>query len=192
MQTIQASELVAGDTFTYATKQWIALAQGTAGVLSLSVDILAEKPFNEDEEQSWLAASIRTYMNEDLLAELVSAGASEGELVSTTVDLTAVNGDTDYGTDSCRLFPLTEAQYGIYKDIIPAAASCYWLVTPYSANESYIGAAYTHFVRIIRPDGSVDGCSAEGGLYGVRPACTIAPSTNVEVDDNWVPEEDRA
>lgn len=179
-------DLEQGAVVKYAGVTWNVLEPTGTGIQILSESVWANKPFNEDTDQNWKNASIKAYMEDELLKELSDGGADEGDLSEIELDLTAVDGDTAYGKDTCRITLITEEQYVRLKEYISSVGESYWLVTPYSCNEYYIGGAYSHNVRIVRPDGSLDGSTADGGLYGVRPVICLKRGTEVEVVKSMV------
>lgn len=187
--TYRINELWHGDIFTYGGISWAFLAHEEKGGRVLSVELQGEKPFDEGESKDWREASIKTYMTGDLLKQIIDGGADERKIIEADVDLTAVNGATDYGKDPCKIAPMTEAVYMANKSAIPSTAATYWLVTPYSHEESYVGGAYMHQVRTVRTDGSVEGCAADGGVFGVRPCCVLDKETEVDVTSSEIDDE---
>ncbi len=182
--TRKIKELWHGDVFTYGEISWTVIAQEEKGGRVLTMELQASKPFDEGESKDWRAASLKEYMNGDLLKAFTDGGADPEKIIEADVDLIAINGSTDYGTDACKVAPMTEAVYRVNKLAIPKVAEPYWLVTPYSHEEPYIGGAYMHQVMIVRPDGSMDGSAADGGVYGVRACCVLDPETEVELTES--------
>lgn len=179
--TYQIKDLWQGDHFRYGGKEWAMLDQETGGGRAITKDVVAMSPFDEGESKNWTEASLKALMNETILKTLTDAGASADAFTDQEVDLKAVDGAETYGKDTCKLAPLTDTQYDLYRTVIPAATENWWLVTPYSHNEPYIGGTYTQLVRFIHPDGSKDGIVADGGLYGARPAAVFEGDTTVEI-----------
>lgn len=180
MQTAQIQDLEPGAGISYGNKDWTIVEQKAVGATVFSSEIMDFMPFSEDEEgKNWTECSLHGYVTEDILKALVEAGANEADMVETEVDLTAVNGDTDFGKDKSKVFLLTGDQYADLKSLIPKVEEKYWLVTAYSCEEFYIGGEYLHQVRVVCPDGSLEGSKPDGGLYGVRPAIALKPSTQV-------------
>lgn len=188
--TYKINELWQGDVFSYGGISWVVISQEEAGGRVLTRNLFGMKPF-DDENKDWRSASLKEYMTGELFKQIIDGGADEAAFINAEVDLTAVNGSTDYGKDTCKIAPMTEALYTANKSAIPKVDETYWLVTPYSHEESYIGGAYMHYVRIIRPDGSIDGSAPDGGLYGVRGCCVIAGDTQVDVTASEIDEEIR-
>ena len=187
MQTAQIQDLEPGAGISYGGKDWTVLEQKPTAAMIFASTIFEYMPFSEEEEgKNWTEATIRGYVTEDLLKTLIEGGVTESDLVETEVDLTALNGDTDYGKDKCKVFLLTGDQYTALKGKIPKVDEVYWLLTPTSCEEFYVGGSYLHQVRIVRPDGSIEGSKPDGGMYGVRPAISLKPSTQVTVTSSEI------
>ena len=179
--TANIEDLEQGAKIRYAGANWIILEPLTAGILLLSDSIMGNKAFNEDTDQNWKNSSIKPYLNEELLDALIKAGASKDDMADAEIDLKALDNDSAYGKDLCKVELLTNERYNRLKEYIPPADETYWLATPYTCNEFYVGGAYSHFVRIVRPDGSLEGSTADGGLYGIRPVICLKRGTVIEV-----------
>ncbi len=58
------------------------------------------------------------------------------EVITRTVDLTALNGSTEYGTCDCKVAPLPLDELRKYHDILPLPERFEWSVTPWSTPRS--------------------------------------------------------
>lgn len=193
MATIQ--ELGQGDKISFAGSGWTILDQLESGCLALSDKCVTELPFNDDIDQDWKNSPIRAKLNDDFLKELQEKGAQGTDLVDLQIDLTAVNGDTKFGTDQCKVGLLTKTQADTYRkddmgyNIIPLIEDWYWLATAYSHNEYYAEAAYTHNVLLIRPEGTQQGAMPDSNLYGVRPVILLKKEVTVEYTPGLIDRE---
>ncbi|MCR5329603.1 MAG: hypothetical protein K6E62_00240 [Lachnospiraceae bacterium] len=182
MQKAQIQDLETGAIVNYGNLDWVVLEQKPTGTTIFGSSIADFKPFSEEDDgKNWTDSTIKVYMTEELLKQMIEAGVQENDLVETEVDLTTVDGSTDFGKDKCKIFLLTGEQYTSFKEKIPKVDETYWLLTAYSTEEFYVGGAYMHQVRIVRPDGSLEGSSPDAGLYGVRPAVCLKPATEVQI-----------
>lgn len=100
------------------------------------------------------------------------------EVLLRKVDLTAVNGSTEYGSVVCRVAPLTLDEYRRLRGIIPLPESWEWFATPWSTP------------AVDEDDTWVAGLGTSGYVcsyyyynsYGSRPAFLIPSDYAVEVD----------
>lgn len=182
------SEMGKGDRFSLGGVTWLFLDHEMTGGRALIEDLIGEMAFDEGGNKDWRSSSIKEYMNTDLLAKLLSNGVTKDVLIKSSVNLKALDGSEDYGKDECLLAPLTDEQYSSYKDIIPKSEESWWLITPYSCNEFYIGPIYSQYVRFVRPDSSRDGCLPDAGLLWVRASAVISPNTEVELVSSMIEE----
>ncbi len=181
-----------GTVINYGGMSWTVVEHQETGTICLATDIVGKKPFfEEDGEQNWASSDLKSWMTETFLKQIVEAGATN--LVDLELDLTAANGETDYGTDKCKVGIMSEQQVSTYQalaeslsqerqtevTIIPQLSVKTWLCTPYSCNETYEGATYTHNVKVLEPSGSISGSLADADEYGVLPMIKIAKDTDV-------------
>ena len=95
------------------------------------------------------------------------------------MDLTALNGSTEYGTCDCKVAPLTLDELRKYHDILPLPERFEWSVTPWSTP------------KVNEDDTWVMGLYSNGNIvnyycyysYGSRPAFLISSSLTVEAED---------
>lgn len=102
------------------------------------------------------------------------------EVITRTVDLTALNGSKEYGTVECRVAPLTLDELRKYHGILPNPESWEWSVTPWSTPK--VDDDHT-WVLGLYSDGDFyySSCTSTGGS---RPAFLIPSSLTVEDDSN--------
>lgn len=126
---------------------------------------------------NYAKSALAKHLNSTFLEALTENHVDE--VLLRKVDLTAVNGSTEYGSVVCRVAPLTLDEYRRLRDIIPLPESWEWFATPWSTpavNEDdtwvaglgtngYVGSYY---------------CSVS---YGSRPAFLIPSDYAVEVDE---------
>lgn len=126
---------------------------------------------------NYAKSALAKHLNSTFLEALTENHVDE--VLLRKVDLTAVNGSTEYGSVVCRVAPLTLDEYRRLRGIIPLPESWEWFATPWSTpavNEDDTWVAGLGTV------GSVDGSS----FYwsdGSRPAFLIPSDYAVEVDE---------
>lgn len=83
---------------------------------------------------NFAASSLRAHLNGPYLRSLTDGNPDE--VITRTVDLTALNGSTEYGTCDCKVAPLTLDELRKYHDILPLPERFEWSVTPWSTPRS--------------------------------------------------------
>lgn len=124
---------------------------------------------------NYAKSALAKHLNSTFLEALTENHVDE--VLLRKVDLTAVNGSTEYGSVVCRVAPLTLDEYRRLRDIIPLPESWEWFATPWSTP-----AVNTGHVCCLGTNGVVDsnGYSNSGGS---RPAFLIPSDYAVEVDE---------
>jgi len=126
---------------------------------------------------NYAKSALAKHLNSTFLEALTENHVDE--VLLRKVDLTAVNGSTEYGSVVCRVAPLTLDEYRRLRDIIPLPESWEWFATPWSTpavNED------DTWVAGLGTNGDVNHyyCSYS---YGSRPAFLIPSDYAVEVDE---------
>lgn len=126
---------------------------------------------------NYAKSALAKHLNSTFLEALTENHVDE--VLLRKVDLTAVNGSTEYGSVVCRVAPLTLDEYRRLRDIIPLPESWEWFATPWSTpavNEDDTWAAGLNL------NGNVD-YNNYYNSYGSRPAFLIPSDYAVEVDE---------
>lgn len=126
---------------------------------------------------NYAKSALAKHLNSTFLEALTENHVDE--VLLRKVDLTAVNGSTEYGSVVCRVAPLTLDEYRRLRGIIPLPESWEWFATPWSTpavNED------DTWVAGLNTDGNV---SYNNYNYsgGSRPAFLIPSDYAVEVDE---------
>lgn len=127
---------------------------------------------------NFAASSLRAHLNGPYLASLTDGNPDE--IITRTVDLTALNGSKEYGSCECKVAPLTIDELRKYHDILPLPERFEWSVTPWGTP------------AVNEDDTWVMGLSSGGSIYygscnhtyGSRPAFLIPSNLPVEVEGN--------
>ena len=169
-----------GTIFPYAGEKWVALEHEASGrTLCLRLDLIPNKPFDENNCNNFATSSSKEWMNGPYLNNLIDAVKGPHAFLTTELDLTADDGLKDYGTCTVTIFSLTVDQYRRNRDVIPNADDWWWLSTAYSTAAN----GYEHSARLVRGDGSLSGGLAHYGLRGLRPACYLDSDLLISVED---------
>ena len=181
MKKIALKNAARGTIFLYAGEKWIALEHEAAGrTLCLRLDLIPNKPFDEDNRNNFAISSSKEWMNGPYLDNLIEAAPGPHAFLTTELDLTADDGLKDYGTCTVTIFSLTVDQYRRNRDVIPNADDWWWLSTAYSTAAN----GYEHGARLVCSDGALVGHYAYYGNCGLRPACYLDSDLLISVEDD--------
>lgn len=169
-----------GTIFPYAGEKWVALEHEASGrTLCLRLDLIPNKPFDENNCNNFATSSSKEWMNGPYLDNLIDAVKGPHAFLTTELDLTADDGLKDYGTCTVTIFSLTVDQYRRNRDVIPNADDWWWLSTAYSTAAN----GYEHGARLVNSDGALDWSFAFNGYGGLRPACYLDSDLLISVED---------
>lgn len=169
-----------GTVFPYAGEKWVALEHDPAGrTLCLRLDLIPDKPFDENNCNNFALSSSKAWMNGPYLDNLIDAVKGPHAFLATELDLTADDGLKDYGTCTVTIFSLTVDQYRRNRDVIPNADDWWWLSTATSTAAN----GYEHSARRVWNGGALDWDGAYFGGLGLRPACYLDSDLLISVDE---------
>ncbi|MEY8418872.1 hypothetical protein AALA83_06260 [Oscillospiraceae bacterium 44-5] len=168
------SSIAPGKTVLYRGEPCIVLEHRQDGTLLMGVEWV-KHPFGSSN--NFASSALRTHLNSTFL-DCITQNHPD-EIITRTVDLTALNGSKEYGTVECKVAPLTLDELRKYHDIIPKPEVWEWSATPWSTpkvNED------DTWVLGLNANGRLDynGCSS---TYGSRPAFLIPSTLTIEVED---------
>lgn len=170
-----------GTVFPYAGEKWVVLEHDPAGrTLCLRLDLIQNKPFDENNCNNFATSSSKEWMNGPYLDNLIDAVKGPNAFLQTELDLTADDGLKDYGTCTVTIFLLTVDQYRRNRDVIPNADDWWWLSTAFSTKSN----GYESLARYVRCDGSLGRDRASYGYYGLRPACYLDSDLLISIEDD--------
>ena len=120
-----------GKTVDYHGEPCLVLEHRKDGTLMLHLDQMTHA---FGSSNNFAASSLRSHLNGPYLRSLTDGNPDE--IITRTVDLTALNGSKEYGTCECKVAPLTLDELRKYHDILPLPESFEWSVTPWSTPEA--------------------------------------------------------
>ena len=165
--------IVPGSTVDYHGKPCLVLEHRKDGTLMLHLDQMTHA---FGSTNNFAASSLRSHLNGPYLQNLTDSNPDE--VITRTVDLTALNGSKEYGTCECKVAPLTLDELRKYHDIIPIPENFEWSATPWSTpkvNED------DKWVMGLNSNGNIgSSCSSTNGS---RPAFLIFSSLTVVAED---------
>lgn len=164
-----------GQTVNYHGEPCLVLEHRKDGTMLLHLDQMTHA---FGSSNNFAASSLRAHLNGPYLASLTDGNPDE--IITRTVDLTALNGSKEYGSCECKVAPLTIDELRKYHDILPLPERFEWSVTPWSTP------------KVDEDDTWVLGLSTNGGVYrdscgnlhGSRPAFLVPSNLPVEVEGN--------
>lgn len=170
-----------GTVFPYAGEKWVVLEHDPAGrTLCLRLDLIPNKPFDENNCNNFATSSSKEWMNGPYLDNLIDAVKGPNAFLQTELDLTADDGLKDYGTCTVTIFLLTVDQYRRNRDVIPNADDWWWLSTAFSTKSN----GYESLARRVSSDGTLDRDHAYYGDSGLRPACYLDSDLLISIEDD--------
>ena len=164
-----------GQTVNYHGEPCLVLEHRKDGTMLLHLDQMTHA---FGSSNNFAASSLRAHLNGPYLASLTDGNPDE--IITRTVDLTALNGSKEYGSCECKVAPLTIDELRKYHDILPIPERFEWSVTPWSTpavNEDDIWVMGLHSYGNI----NYYFCGVSGGS---RPAFLIPSNLPVEVEGN--------
>ena len=164
-----------GQTVAYHGEPCIVLEHRADGTLLMAANAIEHK---FGSVNNFAASALRNHLNGAYLEALTENHPDE--IITRTVDLTALNGSKEYGTCDCKVAPLTLDELRKYHGIIPKPQIWEWSVTPWST--PCVDEDDT-WVMGLGTSGNVNGnyCTY---TYGSRPAFLIPSGYAVEDDSN--------
>lgn len=166
-----------GQTVNYHGEPCLVLEHRKDGTMLLHLDQMTHA---FGSSNNFAASSLRAHLNGPYLASLTDGNPDE--IITRTVDLTALNGSKEYGSCECKVAPLTIDELRKYHDILPLPERFEWSVTPWSTPK--VDEDDTWVLGL-----STGGCVGDisylcNDTYGSRPAFLVPSNLPVEVEGN--------
>lgn len=164
-----------GQTVNYHGEPCLVLEHRKDGTMLLHLDQMTHA---FGSSNNFAASSLRSHLNGPYLVSLTDSNPDE--IITRTVDLTALNGSKEYGSCECKVAPLTIDELRKYHDILPIPERFEWSVTPWSTPA--VNEDDTWVMGLFSNGGVSDGHCTR--TYGSRPAFLIPSNLPVEVEGN--------
>ena len=164
-----------GKVVMYHGEPCIVLEHRTDGTLLLETDQVRH---TFGSTNNFANSSLRSHLNGPYLESLTEEHPDE--IITRTVDLTALNGSKEYGACECKIAPLTLDELRKYHGLFPNPEGWEWSVTPWSTPK--VDEDDTWVLGL----GTIGGLNSGGCSYtcGARPAFLIPSSYTVEIEGN--------
>lgn len=171
------SRIVPGKVILYRGEPCIVLEHRKEGTL-LAVAEQIEQSFGKTNNFKDEDNALRVHLNGAFL-DSITQGHPE-EVITRTVDLTALNGSKEYGTCEAKVAPLTLDELRKYHGLIPKPEVFEWSATPWST--PCVDDDHS-WVLGLNSNGYLDYYCCTG-TRGSRPAFLIPSDFAVEDDSN--------
>ena len=164
-----------GKVISYRGEPCIVLEHRKDGTLLVTAKQIDAKfgPTN-----NFAGSPLKTHLNVNFLDSITQGHPDE--VITRTVDLTALNGSKEYGTVECKVAPLTLDELRKYHGILPSPEGFEWSVTPWST--PCVDDDHTWVLGLYSNGFLNNNCCSY--TYGSRPAFLIPSDYTVEDDSN--------
>ena len=182
-KNLELSRVRQGEAFTFDGVRWVKLDESAGAALVVAEDVLLKNtPFECEDAEREDHNNFKGSNLELSIVELLTAKHQkiQDAVVERPIDLTTMDGMTDYGMPVVTARVLTIDEYRKYRRFIPLASEPYWLATGWTTKSSpYSNTDYAYYVG---SDGALN--YNHGGLanFAARPALYLKSSILVSVD----------
>ena len=182
-KNLELSRVRQGEAFTFVGVRWVKLDESAGAALVVAEDVLLKNtPFECEDAEREDHNNFKGSNLELSIVELLTAKHQkiQDAVVERPIDLTTMDGMTDYGMPVVTARVLTIDEYRKYRRFIPLASEPYWLATGWTTKSSpYSNTDYAYYVG---SDGALN--YNHGGLanFAARPALYLKSSILVSVD----------
>lgn len=182
-KTMEICKVRNGERFIVDGEEFVKLGEVAGGVFVLLVGTLpdycafeSEDADDDRDHNNFIGSNVKRVVDEWLHRHKILSEAA----LALPIDLTSMDGMTDYGMPNVYGRILTVDEYRKYRRFIPLTDKPFWTATPWCTRSSY--SRYTDAYRV-SPDGSVTYNVASYALYCARPALALKSSLLVSVEE---------
>lgn len=172
-----------GEHFIHDGVEYVKLDEAAGAAFALAVGaVIPNVQFEDDDAE-------REDHNNYIGSNLEKAGirwlrdehkATFDAMVKRPIDLTTMDGMTDYGMPLASVRALTIDEYRKYRHLIPLTDDPYWLATGWTTKSSpYSGSNYAYYIDT---GGTVNNYRVYNPYFAARPALYLKSSILVSVD----------
>ncbi len=189
-KTIELCKVRPGETFTLDGVDFVKLDEDMGQAFVLTRDVaLKNVPFEDDDADredhnnfcgSWIEQAMATWFS-DKHAPIFDAA------VERDIDLTTMDGMTDYGHPGVSFRLLTIDEYRKYRRFIPLASEPWWIATGWTTKSSPNSNADSAYY--VGTGGTLFNFYVYGAYFAARPALYLKSSILVSFDDGEAEEK---
>ena len=182
-KSIKLFQVRPGEHFIHDGVEYVKLDEAAGATFALGVEAtLKNVQFESDDAER---EDHNNYIGSNLEREGIrwlreQHPATFDAMVERLVNLTTMDGMTDYGVPLASVRALTIDEYRKYRHLIPLTDDPYWLATGWTTKRSpYSGTNYAYYIYT---DGSVLNYNVNNPSFAARPALYLKSSILVSVD----------
>ena len=172
-----------GEAFTFDGVRFVKLDESAGAAFVVAEDVLLKNtPFECEDAEREDHNNFKGSNLELSIVELLTVKHREiyDAVVERPIDLTTMDGMTDYGMPTVTVRALTIDEYRKYRKFIPLASKPYWLATGWTMKSSpYSGASGAYYVNT---GGALNYNRVYFAYFAARPALYLKSSILVSVD----------
>lgn len=172
-----------GEAFTFDGVRFVKLDESAGAAFVVAEDVMLENiPFEHEDAEREDHNNFKGSNLELSIVELLTVKHQkiQDAVVERPIDLTTMDGMTDYGMPTVTVRALTIDEYRKYRKFIPLASKPYWLATGWTTKSSpYSDANYAYCVNT---DGTLYNDNVCYASFAARPALYLKSSILVSVD----------
>ena len=172
-----------GEAFTFDGVRFVKLDESAGAAFVVAEDVMLENiPFEHEDAEREDHNNFKGSNLELSIVELLTVKHQkiQDAVVERPIDLTTMDGMTDYGMPTVTVRALTIDEYRKYRKFIPLASKPYWLATGWTTKSSPLsGAGYAYYVNT---GGALYSDLVYRAHFAARPALYLKSSILVSVD----------
>ena len=182
-KNLELSRVRQGEAFTFDGVRWVKLDESAGAALVVAEDVLLKNtPFECEDAEREDHNNFKGSNLELSIVELLTAKHQkiQDAVVERPIDLTTMDGMTDYGMPVVTARVLTIDEYRKYRRFIPLASEPYWLATGWTTKSS--PNSNTVYAYYVNTGGTLYGSGVCSAHFAARPALYLKSSILVSVD----------
>ena len=171
-----------GERFIVDDEEFVKLGDIAGGAFVLLADTLpdyyafeSEDADDDRDHNNFIGSNVKRVVDEWLHRHKTLSDAA----MALPIDLTSMDGMTDYGMPNVYGRILTVDEYRKYRRFIPLTDKPFWTATPWCTRSSY--SDYNDSAYYVNADGSLYDYNAYYANYCARPALALKSSLLVSV-----------
>ena len=182
-KNLELSRVRQGEAFTFDGVRWVKLDESAGAALVVAEDVLLKNtPFECEDAEREDHNNFKGSNLELSIVELLTAKHQkiQDAVVERPIDLTTMDGMTDYGMPVVTARVLTIDEYRKYRRFIPLASEPYWLATGWTTKSSPYSRAGSAYC--VNTGGTLYSILVYRAYFAARPALYLKSSILVSVD----------